>query len=68
MTGREQEPRQLRLVNVGDLDNGGDGDEEDVADESWESVMDSIARMMVRLEFRLAPVLDADEEVDELAA
>ena len=67
MPGKEQGPRQLRLVNVGELENGG-GDDEDVGDESWETVMDDIASMIVRSGFRLTPVSDSDGEADELVA
>ena len=65
MPGRDQGPRQLRLINVGELDNGGENGDEEIADESWESVMEDIGRMIVRSGFRLIPVSESDEEVDE---
>ena len=65
MPGRDQGPRQLRLINVGELDNGGENGDEDIADESWESIMEDIGRMIVRSGFRLIPVSESDEEVDE---
>ena len=68
MPERNQEPRQLRLINVGELDNGGENGDEDIADESWESIMEDIGRLAVSLGFRLIPVSESDEEVDELAA
>ena len=46
---------------------GENGDEE-IADESWESVMEDIGRMIVRSGFRLIPVSESDEEVDEPVA
>ena len=48
MPERDQGPRQLRLINVGELDNGVENGEEGIADESWESVMEDIGRMIVR--------------------
>ena len=68
MPGRDQGPRQLRLINVGELDNGGENGDEEIADESWESVMEDIGRMIVRSGFRLIPVSESDEEVDEPVA
>ena len=65
MPGRDQGPRQLRLINMGELDNGGENGDEDIADESWESIMEDIGRMIVRSGFRLIPVSESDEEVDE---
>jgi hypothetical protein len=65
MPGKQNAPRQLRLINVGELDNGGENGDEDIADESWESVMEDIGRMIVRSGFRLIPVSESDEEVDE---
>ena len=68
MPGKDQGPRQLRLINVGELDNGVENGDEDIVAESWESVMEDIGRMTVRLGFRLIPVSESDEEMDELAA
>ena len=68
MPERNKEPRQLRLINVGELDNGGETGDEDIVAESWESVMEDIGRMIVRSGFRLIPVSESDEEMDELAA
>ena len=68
MPGRDQGPRQLRLINVGELDNGGENGDEEIADESWESIMEDIGRMIVRSGFRLIPVSESDEEVDEPVA
>ena len=68
MPGRDQGPRQLRLINVGELDNGRENGDEDIADESWESIMEDIGRMIVRSGFRLIPVSESDEEVDEPVA
>ena len=68
MPGKEKEPRQLRLINVGALDDGGENGGEDIADVSWESVMTDIGRMIVNSGFRLMPVSDSDEEKDELVA
>ena len=68
MPGRDQGPRQLRLINVGELDNGGENGDEDIADESWESVMDDISWLAVSLGFRLIPRAESDEDVDGLAA
>ena len=68
MPGKDQGPRQLRLINVGELDNGVENGDEDIVAESWESVMEDIRRMIVRLGFRLIPVSESDEEMDELAA
>ena len=68
MPGREQEPRHLRLNNAGELDNGVENGEDDVADESWESIMEDIGRMIVRSGFRLIPVSESAEEVDEPVA
>jgi hypothetical protein len=68
MPGRDQGPRQLRLINVGELDNGGENGDEEIAAESWESVMEDIGRMIVRSGFRLIPVSESDEEVDEPVA
>ena len=68
MPGRDQGPRQLRLINVGELDNGGENGDEDIADESWESIMEDIGRMIVRSGFRLIPVSESDEEVDDPVA
>ena len=73
MPGRDQGPRQLRLINVGELDNGGENGDEDIADESWESVswesvIEDISRMTVRSGFRLIPVSESDEGMDELVA
>ena len=65
MLGRDQGPRQLRLINMGELDNGGENGDEEIADESWESIMEDIGRMIVRSGFRLIPVSESDEEVDE---
>ena len=65
MPGRDQGPRQLRLINMGELDNGGENGDEEIADESWESIMEDIGRMIVRSGFRLIPVSESDEEVDE---
>ena len=65
MPGRNQGPRQLRLINVGELDSGVENGEEDIADESWESVMEDIGRMVVRSGFRLLPVSQSGEEMDE---
>ena len=68
MPGKQNAPRQLRLINVGELDNGGENGNEDIADESWESVMEDIGRMIVRSGFRLIPVSESAEEVDEPVA
>ena len=68
MPGRDQGPRQLRLINVGELDNGGENGDEEIADESLESVIENISRMIIRLGFRLIPPAESDEDVDELAA
>ena len=68
MPGRDQGPRQLRLINVGELDNGRENGDEDIADESWESIMEDIGRMIVRSGFRLISVSESDEEVDEPVA
>ena len=68
MPGRDQGPRQLRLINVGELDNGREDGDEDIADESWESIMEDIGRMIVRSGFRLVSVSESDEEVDEPVA
>ena len=68
MPGRDQGPRQLRLINVGELDNGEENGDEEIADESWESIMEDIGRMIVRSGFRLIPVSESDEEVDEPVA
>lgn len=68
MPGRDQGPRQLRLINVGELDNGGENGDEEIAAESWESVMEDIGRMIVRSGFRLIPVSESGEEVDESVA
>ena len=68
MPGRDQGPRQLRLINVGELDNGREDGDEDIADESWESIMEDIGRMIVRSGFRLISVSESDEEVDEPVA
>ena len=65
MPERNKEPRQLRLINAGELDNGGENGDEEIADESWESIMEDIGRMIVRSGFRLIPVSESDEEVDE---
>ena len=46
---------------------GRNGDEE-IADESLESVIENISRMIIRLGFRLIPPAESDEDVDELAA
>ena len=48
MPERNKEPRQLRLINAGELDDGVENWDDDIADESWESVMDNISRMIVR--------------------
>ena len=68
MPERNQGPRQLRLINAGDLENGGENGDEDIAAESWESVMEDIGRLAVNLGFRLIPPTESDEEKDELAA
>ena len=68
MPGRDQGPRQLRLINLGELDNGGENGDEDIADESWESVMDDISWLAVSLGFRLIPPAESDEDVNGLAA
>ena len=68
MPGKDRGPRQLRLINVGELDNGGENGDEDIADESWESVMEDIGRLAVSLGFRLIPPTESDEDVDGLAA
>ena len=67
MPERNQEPRQLRLINAGELDNGVENGEDEIAAESWESVMEDIGRMIVRSGFRLIPVSESDEEVNEPA-
>ena len=64
MPERNKEPRQLRLINAGELDNGVENREDDIADESWESVMDDISRMIVRSGFRLITVSESGNEVD----
>ena len=64
MPERNKEPRQLRLINVGELDNGGENGDEDIVAESWESVMDDISRMIVRSGFRLITVSESGDEVD----
>ena len=68
MPGRDQGPRQLRLIKLGELNNGGENGDEDIADESWESVMENIGRLAVSLGFRLIPPAESDEDVDGLAA
>ena len=68
MPGRDHGPHQLRLINVGELDNGGENGDEDIADESWESVMDDISWLAVSLGFRLIPPAESDEDVNGLAA
>ena len=68
MPGRDQGPRQLRLINMGELDNGGENGDEEIADESWESIMEDIGRMIVRSGFRLVPASESAEEVDEPVA
>ena len=69
MPGKKQAPRQLRLVNVGELDDGAENPEDgDVADESWESIMKDIARMTVRLGFRPTSVPESEEAMHELSA
>ncbi len=68
MPRRNQEPKQLRLINLGELENGGENGDEDIADESWESIMEDIGRMIVRSGFRLIPASESAEEVDEPAA
>ena len=69
MPGKKYAPRQLRLVSVGESDSGAENPEDgDVADASWESIMEDIARMAVRLGFRLTPVPESGEDTDELAA
>ena len=68
MPGRDHGPHQLRLINVGELDNGGENGDEDIADESWEPVMDDICRLVGSLGFRLIPPSESDEDVDGLAA
>ena len=64
MPERNREPRQLRLINAGELDNGVENREDDVVDESWESVMDNISRMVLRSGFRLITVAESGDEVD----
>ena len=64
MPERNKEPRQLRLINAGELNNGVENWEDDIADESWESVMDDISRMIVRSGFRLITVSESGNEVD----
>ena len=64
MPERNKEPRQLRLISAGELDNGVENWDDDVADESWESVMDDISRMIVRSGFRLITVSESGDEVD----
>ena len=68
MPGRDQGPRQLRLIKLGELNNGGENGDEDIADESWESVMENIGRLAVSLGFRLIPPAESDEDADGLAA
>ena len=69
MPGKKYAPRQLRLVNVGELDDGAENPEDgDVADASWESIMEDIARMAVRLGFRLKSIPESGEDMEELAA
>ena len=68
MPGKEKEPRQLRLINVGELDNGVEDGDEDIADLSWESVMKDIGRLAVNSGFRLIPPVESYDEEDELAA
>ena len=61
--------RQLRLINIGELDSeAGNPEEGDIADESWESSLDDIARMAIRLGIRLTPAREPEEETDDLAA
>ena len=50
------------------MENGGENGDEDIAAESWESVMEDIGRLAVNLGFRLIPPTESDEEKDELAA
>ena len=69
MPGKKHGPRQLRLADVGKLDSGVENlEDEDIADASWESIVEDIARMAVRLGFRLTPVPESGEDTDELAA
>ena len=68
MPGKDRGPRQLRLINVGELDNGGENGDEDIADESWEPVTKYISGLAVRLGFRLIPSAESDEDMDGLAA
>ena len=64
MPERNKEPRQLRLINAGELDDGVENWDDDIADESWESVMDNISRMIVRSGFRLITASESGDEVD----
>ena len=69
MPERNQGPRQLRLINAGDLENGGENGDEDIANLSWESVMKDVGRMSRKLGFPPdAGLADSDEEKDELVA
>ena len=68
MPGRDQGPHQFRLIYLGELNDGGENGDEDIAEESWESVMENIGRLAVSLGFRLSPPAESDGDVDELAA
>ena len=64
MPENNQEPRQLRLINAGELDNGVENSDDDIADESWESLLDNISLMVLRSGFRLITVSESGDEVN----
>ena len=64
MPEKNQEPRQLRLINAGELDSGVENSDDDNADESLESLLDNISLMVIRSGFRLITVSESGDEVN----
>ena len=64
MPEKNQEPRQLRLINAGELDSGVENSDDDIADESLESLLDNISLMVLRSGFRLITVSESGDEVN----